>query len=309
MAEKIEITFLGTGSAVPTKRRNHSGILLKFKEQNFLFDCGEGIQKQFRIADINPCKITKIFITHWHGDHFLGLAGLFQTLETNSCSHVIEVYGGKNIKKNIFDLLSLVNKTYLLDKKRDSDFRIEVKEIEEGIVVDDDEWEISCKKTFHTVESYAFSFNIKEKNRIDKEKLKKLNIGNSPIVAELVKGKTIDFNGKKIDGKKLIYKEEPKKICIILDTKYSPKLIDFAKKSDILICESTYQSNQQELADEYCHLTTTNAAEIAKQSESKQLFMTHISQKNSEIPKILKHQAITIFKNSIVAEDFDKVEL
>jgi ribonuclease Z len=93
MADKIKLTFLGTSSAVPTKSRNHPSILLQYKEQNLLFDCGEGTQRQFRKAKLNPCKLTKIFISHWHGDHILGLPGLLQTLALNGYNNVLEIYG------------------------------------------------------------------------------------------------------------------------------------------------------------------------------------------------------------------------
>ena len=106
MADKIKLTFLGTSSAVPTKSRNHPSILLQYKEQNLLFDCGEGTQRQFRKAKLNPCKLTKIFISHWHGDHILGLPGLLQTLALNGYNNVLEIYGPLGTKqkmKNLFD--------------------------------------------------------------------------------------------------------------------------------------------------------------------------------------------------------------
>ena len=88
--EKIKITFLGTGDAVPTKTRNHTAILLSYKAENILVDCGEGTQRQFKKAEINLCKLTRILISHWHGDHFLGLPGLLQTLAMLNYSRKIE---------------------------------------------------------------------------------------------------------------------------------------------------------------------------------------------------------------------------
>jgi len=80
----MKVTFFGTGSMIPTDKRNHSCILFSYKNENILIDCGEGTQKQFRIANLNPVKITKILITHWHGDHVLGLPGLLQSLYKNN---------------------------------------------------------------------------------------------------------------------------------------------------------------------------------------------------------------------------------
>src|SRR3989344_3358273 len=94
--EQIKITFLGTSNAIPTKKRNHTAILLTYKNENILIDCGEGTQRQFKIAEISPAKLTKILITHWHGDHTLGLSGLFQTLAMSDYSKKLEIYGPKN---------------------------------------------------------------------------------------------------------------------------------------------------------------------------------------------------------------------
>ena len=98
---KIPITFLGTGSAVPTKKKNHSAIFLHYKQENILFDCGEGTQRQFRKAEINPSKLTRLLISHWHGDHILGIPGLIQTLALNNYNKTLKIYGPKKTKQFI----------------------------------------------------------------------------------------------------------------------------------------------------------------------------------------------------------------
>jgi len=104
---KISVTFLGTSQAIPTATRNHTAILMHYKEENILVDCGEGTQRQFRKLKLNPCKITRILITHWHGDHVLGLPGLFQTLELNNYSKTLHIYGPKGTKKYIKEINNL----------------------------------------------------------------------------------------------------------------------------------------------------------------------------------------------------------
>ena len=93
----MEIIFLGTSEAVPTEKKNHTAVLLRYENENILVDCGEGTQRQFRIAKINPCKLTRILITHWHGDHVLGLPGLLQTLALNNYSKQLYIYGPKAV--------------------------------------------------------------------------------------------------------------------------------------------------------------------------------------------------------------------
>ena len=119
MAEKIKIIFLGTGSAIPTARRNHPAVLLQFKDENILFDCGEGTQRQFKKAKLNPCKITKILISHWHGDHTLGIPGLLQTLVLNGYNKKLEIYGPRGTKKKVKEIMDFFVKVLKAKNKRD----------------------------------------------------------------------------------------------------------------------------------------------------------------------------------------------
>ena len=227
MADKIKLTFLGTSSAVPTKSRNHPSILLQYKEQNILFDCGEGTQRQFRKAKLNPCKLTKIFISHWHADHILGLPGLLQTLALNGYNNTLEIYGPTGTKQKIKNLLDFFQSSYLQTSLNEN-FKLNVTEVNEKIILDTKEFRIESIQTQHNTNSLAYSFILKQRTRIDKEKLKKLNLGNSPLIGELAKGKIIEYKNKKIDGSKLIYKEPSKKITYISDTKFFKELIKFS---------------------------------------------------------------------------------
>src|SRR3989344_9085759 len=101
---KIPILFLGTSQAIPTAKRNHTAVLLSYKAENILIDCGEGTQRQFRKAKLNPCALTRILITHWHGDHVLGLPGLLQTLALNNYNKILYIYGPRGTKR-FMDLL------------------------------------------------------------------------------------------------------------------------------------------------------------------------------------------------------------
>lgn len=302
MTEKINITFLGTGSAVPTARRNHPAVLLQYKDENLLFDCGEGTQKQFRIAKLNPCKITKIFISHWHGDHVFGLPGLLQTLALNNYSKTLYIYGPRGTRQ----FIDLYEKLYI---SKGNSFQIETKELSSGKVFEEKEFRIDCEEMSHDTPCLAYSFTLKEKNRLDKSKLKKLKLPhNSPLIGELAKGKTIEFEKKKIDGKKLIYSEPMRKITYVMDTRTNHGAIKFAENSDVLICESTYSAEEEEQAKEYAHMTSVQSAEIAKKSKSKKLYLMHLSQRY-ENPKYILEEAKKVFKDVKVAEDFDRVEI
>ncbi|MEI6059013.1 MAG: ribonuclease Z, partial [archaeon] len=302
--EKIKLTFLGTGSSIPTARRNHPAMLISYKDENILVDCGEGTQRQFRYARLNPCKITKILITHWHADHVLGIPGLLQTLMLNGYNKTLKIYGPEGTKRMMQLYVGLF-------AHRGDNFQIEVHEVEKKIVIDEKEFSIESEKMDHDTPARAYSFIIKEKSRIDKEKLKKLKIENSPLIGQLAAGKTVTIAGKKIDGKKLIYKEEGRKITFIMDTRMNKEATSFAKDSTLLVCESTYAADEEEIAKEHGHLTSTQAGEIAKKSNSKKLILTHLSQRyeTKAQSKQILDEAKKVFKNSEIAEDLMSLEL
>ena len=300
MTNKIEIVFLGTGSAVPTLRKNHPAILLRYKDENILFDCGEGTQRQFRKAGLNPCKLTRLFISHWHGDHILGIPGLLQTLMLNNYNKTLEIYGPLGTQSFMSKILSM----FVLR----GDIHVNIHEISAGKVLETSDFEIYSEQMDHNTVCLAYRFVEKDKIRIDKNKLKKLKIGNSPLLKELKSGKDIVINGKKIKAKNITYLEKGKKLGFVFDTRINKNIYKIAKDADLFVCEATY-FDEEELAKEYMHLTATQSADIAKKSKAKKLFLIHLSQKydnkeNKILQLVKKH-----FKNSAVAHDLIKVEV
>ena len=306
MAERIKITFLGTGSAIPTARRSHTAIYLQYKAENILIDCGEGTQRQFRKAGLNPCKVTKILITHWHGDHVLGLSGFLQTLALNGMNKKVELYGPKGTKEKVREFFD----TFMRSGWK---MNLDVFEIGKGTFFETDEWKLEAQPAKHSVTANSYSFMVKEKNRLDRDKLAKLKIPNSPLIGKLVAGKTVTIEGKKIDGKKLLYTEPSRKVTVILDTLVCPGAITNAKNADLLICESSYSIEEAETARDHMHLTSKDACTIAKKARVKDLVLTHISQRYDVIPKKILSEAENVLKGTKigvrVAEDFDEIVL
>ena len=292
----IEVVCLGTSSAIPSKKKNHSGFLVKTERHKILVDCGEGIQRQFRKASENPAKLTHILITHWHEDHTLGIAGLLKTMGMNNYMQTLQIYGPRTTKEKI----ELFQKIY-------SKFKInfKVNEIDSGLVYEDKQIKMEAEKMDHGITTLAYSITIKDQIRIDKSKLKKLKLPNSPLIGQLQQGKDIVLNNKKIKSKDVTYIQKGKKLTIILDTAENPNTTKLAKDSDLLICESTYKEDEVEQAKEYKHLTTTQAANIAKKAKVKNLALVHISEKHvHRIPELLK-EAKKTFKNTIAPEDLE----
>jgi len=295
----LKLTFLGTSDAIPSIERNTTSILLSYKDENILIDCGEGTQRQLRKANFNPCKITKILISHWHGDHILGIPGLLQTLSFSGYNRTLDIYGPKGTK----NLMKALLKTFVFQEK----IKLNVKEVENKFFENEDFY-LEAEHMTHGTPCNAYAFVKKKTLRIDKDKLKKTKIS-GPVLKHLKEGKDIVFDGKKYFSKELTFEETDKKISFVFDTSFNERIIPLVKNSDILVCESTFGSELEERAEDYKHLTVRQTARIAKESKSKKLILTHISQRYSKNPQVLLEDAKKIFKNSILAKDFDKFEI
>lgn len=301
----MEITFLGTGSMIPTKTRNVQGIHLQYLGEGILFDCGEGSQRQMAIADISRQKIRTILISHWHGDHVSGLPGLLQTIGNsyNGESPKIKLYGPKGSKKFVEHML----KGFILEVEINLDI-VEVDSNKPLNIDSTDSYDIFAVNLNHSVPSLGFSFVEKDFYKLDKKKSLSLGLKEGPLIGELKLGKTITVNGVSISPKDVLTVKKGKKLSVILDTYISQNAIDLAMNSDILICESTFSESLSDKAKEALHLTSKMAAEIARDSNSKELILTHFSQRYKD-PSVLESEAKKVFSKTKSAVDLMKVKL
>ena len=298
----INITFLGTSTAIPTAERNHSAIFLKYKNENILIDCGEGTQRQFRKAKISISKITKILITHWHGDHIFGLPGLLESLQLSKYNKTLEIYGPKGTKKYVKELFKMFGHT--------NKIKMKVYEVK-GTFLKTKDFQISAIPLQHGCPTNGYMFEEHPKLRINKEKLKKLKISTKDRtkLSQLTKGKDIKINGKTIKSKNMTYKQTSKKISFIFDTKKCANAEKLAKDSDLAIMDATFSNNEEKLSKQYKHMTSSQAAQIAKKAKVKKLILTHISQRYDNKSEILEKQAKKIFPNTKIAKDFMSLEI
>ncbi|MBU2562513.1 MAG: ribonuclease Z [Nanoarchaeota archaeon] len=296
----IKLTFLGTADAIPSAKRNHLSVLLNYNNENILVDCGEGTQRQFRKAGLNPGKVTRILITHWHGDHVFGIPGLLATFAREGYNKTLYIYGPKGTKTNIKKLLELYN-----FKK---EYSIEVREVN-GKFFETDEFYLESKPMTHGAPCNAYVFVKKGQVRIDKKKLKQTKLPSGPLLQKLKQGKDISYKDKKYFAKKLTFKEDDKKISFILDTSLNKNILPFIKNSDLLVCESMFDLDLKQRAEEYGHLTIKQTAELAKKSKSKKLILVHISQRYEKDLNTILIKAKKVFKNSFLVKDLEKVEI
>ena len=296
----MQILFLGTSSMVPTKERNQSGILISYGSDGILVDCGEGMQRQLKIADVKLSKITKILISHWHGDHVLGLPGLIQSMSTSDYNGTLQIFGPKGTKtfmKKMFE-------AFLFDRK----IEIKVAEIKPGKFFENEEFALEAAQLEHNIETLGYSFIEKDKRKINLSFTKKVGIPEGPLLGKLQDGKDILWKNKKIKVDEATVTAKGKKITIVTDTVPCNGALELAKDSDILICEATYSSEFEGKAKDYGHMTAKQAAELANRSNSKQLILTHFSARyKSELE--LGEDAKNYFFNVSCARDFLKINL
>ena len=297
----MEIIFLGTSSAVPTLERNHPSIALRAFAEVMLFDCGEGTQRQLIEAKISPMKITKIFISHFHGDHILGLGGLIQSLGFRGREKDLDIYGPKGLHKiiNAISSFGYFQKNYNLN----------IHEIQDGTVIETEDYVVECAKVEHNIPSYAYSIREKKKPLFLREKAEELGIPPGPLYGKLHNGEEVEFEGRIIKPEQVLGEaKKGKKISYSGDTKPCEAMIRLARDSDILIHESTYEAEDYQRAVDNAHSTSVEAAEIAREANVNELVLTHISTRYTSDENI-KSEAQKVFKNTKVARDYMKIDL
>ncbi|CAK6691517.1 ribonuclease Z [Synechococcus sp. CBW1006] len=306
----MQVTFLGTSSGVPTRARNVSAVALRLPQRSelWLFDCGEATQHQFLRSELRVSQLSRIFITHMHGDHVFGLPGLLASLGlAGSCSGV-DLYGPDPLRDYLEGVLrtSSTRIGYPLRTHR-------VREAAQSgaVLLDDDDLCVRCTPLTHRVPAYAYRVDQKPRpGRFDVEKARALGIPPGPIYAELKAGRSIRLeNGEHIDGASLCGPERPGcSVVYCTDTVFSEAAVELAKGADLLIHESTFSHGEADLAFARQHSTSTMAAQTALAAGVKRLALTHLSPRympgNPMTPDDLLAEARAIFPETVIARDF-----
>ena len=248
-------------------------------------------------------QISKIFITHFHGDHFLGIPGLIQTMQLNDRDKPLHIYGPKG-------MVELTNQLLTLGYFRPS-YRVIAHEVTDGEEIKFDDYSISALKVSHNVPALAYS--VKEYQRagkFNKSKALKMGIPEGPLFSKLQKGQTIILsNGEKVTPDLILGpSRKGRKIVISGDTKPSNQIIGFSEDADVLIHEATFDSRLQDIAREYGHTTAAQAAEIAKEAGVEKLFLVHISPRYLDY-HVLEDEARSVFPHSYAPKDFQEIEV
>ncbi|MGG2954473.1 ribonuclease Z [Geobacillus stearothermophilus] len=299
----MELLFLGTGAGVPAKERNVSSIALQLLDERgatWLFDCGEATQHQILHTAIRPRRIEHIFITHLHGDHLFGLPGLLGSRSFQSGETPLTVFGPKGIRAFVETALS-VSGTRLR-------YELNIAEIEEGVIFDDERFQVIAKRLDHGMLSYGFRVVEKDlPGPLLVDRLQALGVRPGPIYQQIKQGKTVMLDdGTVIDGREFVGPPQKGRIVAVLgDTRFCGAAIELARDADVVVHEATFAAAEQRLAHDYFHSTTTDAAEVARRAGAKRLILTHISSRyQGEAALRLVAEARKVFPNTDLAADF-----
>jgi ribonuclease Z len=301
----VQITFLGTSSGVPTRSRNVSSVALRLPQRAelWLFDCGEGTQHQILRSDLKMSQLSRIFITHLHGDHIFGLMGLLASCGLAGNVQRVDLYGPPGLNEYI-QAATRYSHTHF-------SYPVKVHVVQPGVIYEDDEFTVSCGALHHRIT--AFGYRVAEKDRpgrFDVEKAQALQIPPGRVYGQLKRGETVTLSdGRVIDGKQLCGEMEiGRKIAYCTDTVYSEGAVELAQDADVLIHEATFAHQDADMAFQRLHSTTTMAAQTALVSGAHRLIMTHFSPRYApgntiELKDLLK-EARAIFPKTDMAYDF-----
>lgn len=294
-----DLIILGCSSQQPTRRRNHGAYLLRWNEDGLLFDPGEGTQRQFIFANVPPPCVNRIFVSHFHGDHCLGLGSMLMRLNLDKVTHPIHCYYPASGKK-YFDRLrygTIYHETINV---------IEHPVSEEGIVHDDGKFQIEAYYLKHGVDNLGWRVKEPDVRKFEKEKLDAFGI-KGLLVRELTQKGSIPIDDKIVTLDDVSYFRKGDIFSIVIDTLPCANAIITAKDAKLLICEATYTEEHKELARKHRHLTAKQAATIAKEAGAKHLILTHFSARYQDLRGHLE-EARAVFPNTDVADDFKTFE-
>ena len=295
---------------MPTRSRNVSSIALRLPQRAevWLFDCGEGTQHQILRSDLKISQITRIFITHMHGDHIYGLMGLLASCGLAGSPSRIDIYGPPKLDEYL-KACGRYSQTHF-------SYPVKVHTVKPGVIVEDEEFTVSCAPLTHRVPAFGYRVTEKDKpGRFDVDRAAALGIPPGPVYGKLKRGEAITLpDGRIINGADLCGETQVgRKFVYCTDTIYCDSAVELAQDADVLVHEATFSHQDAELAYQRLHSTSTMAAQVALTAQAKHLIMTHFSPRyapgNPIVLNDLLAEAKAIFPNTLMAQDFFSYEI
>ena len=295
-----ELVVLGSGSQVPTRNRNQSGYFLRWDDEGLLFDPGEGTQRQMVQFGVAARRITRILITHFHGDHCLGLPGVLQRLALDRAEHIVHVHFPASGQA-------------FFERLRDASLwrhgvALEAHPIErEGVVARRGALRIEARRLDHTVEAWGYRVEQDEGRTLLPQRLAEASIEGAEV-GELVRRGALERSGRTIAVEDVSVSRPAQSFAFVMDTRPCLAALELARRVDLLVCDSTYLEEHADKAAAYGHMTATQAARLAVEAGAKRLLLTHFSPRYGSVEGFLD-EARSIHPEVDAAEDGDRIAL
>lgn len=298
----MKLVFLGTSAAQPTEDRALSCICLEREGEILMFDAGEGAQVSYLKSGLGWNKKMKIFVTHMHGDHCIGILGLLQTMTLQHRTEPIEIYGPDGIEQFIGENIRIL--------QFGLSFPVIITAVRPGLVCEEKTYNVYAQTAQHSVLAFSYRFEENDKpGKFDREQAIRLGIPEGPLWHDLQTGKEINVNGKTFSPSQVVGEKRPgKKIGISGDTRPTKLLEEFFANCDYLSFDCTFSDTLQEKAVDTNHSTAKEAAALAKNANVKNLILTHFSARHKDEDELAK-EAKTIHDSVIAAKDLLEIEI
>lgn len=296
-----ELVVLGTASQAPTRYRNHNGYLLRFDDEGVLFDPGEGTQRQMTFAGVAATAITRIAITHFHGDHCLGLPGVIQRLSLDRVTRPVPLYhpasGAPYLERlrhaSIFDDVTAIEPVPLSAP---------------GVVDERGPFIVTARPLRHRVESWGYRMEERPRRNLDRALLDAHGL-RGPVVGELLaRGSVRAPDGTALSLDDVSHVTPGQVVAFVMDTAPCDAALELARGADLLVCESTFLDEHGALADAYGHMTASAAARLARDAGARRLVLTHFSQRVVDTGRFLA-EAQPIHADTLAATDLQRIAL
>lgn len=295
-----ELVVLGTASQVPTRERNHNGYVLRWDGRSILFDPGEGTQRQMTHAGVSAASITDICITHFHGDHCLGLPGVLQRMSLDGVSRPVQLCFPASGERYVDRLAEAAVQRRRVDLRR--------RPLEGGETVDLDGLRLTCAPLRHSTPTLGWRVEEPDRRTMLPARLEGLGIA-GPDIGRLRRDGALEVGGRTVRLEEVSVPRPGQSFAFVMDTGWCDTAVELARDADLLVSEATFLSEHRDLADEYLHLTAGDAGRLARDAGVGRVVLTHFSQRYGDAPGRYGDEAGAVFDEVIVAADLDRIDV